>query len=194
MVGSDAADRIAAAVARLERANAGGHLGMFRFTFEDDAAQRRRSIDRLFDALDATLEEIPDVLESALPEIRAGFARNFASESAGGAAWAALAPRTLRDRMRLGFGPGPILTRTGALAAHVIGTPAQITTLGNTVELKIRPDRSVGGVPKYDALAKGYAPNNLPGRPMVVLGDSDRVKVTSKIARSLRERARAHGL
>lgn len=186
---------IDAAVHRLtERANRG--RGMFiRVTIVDDAAETRRGLDRVFDAFDATMDELPAVLRDALPAIRAGFAANFATEGAAGSgAWAPLAPRTLRDRARLGFGPGPILTRTGALQAHVLGAPARITSGGGGVELRIRPDKVVDGVPKYDALAKGYAPNSLPGRPMVVLGPASANRVASAISRSLRERARAHGL
>ena len=61
-------------------------------------------------------------MTAAVPTIRAAHRENFTTEGASGrGAWAALAPRTLAERARLGFGPGPILTRTGALRAHVLG-------------------------------------------------------------------------
>lgn len=189
MVG-DPLDRVSAAVDRLR-----AQTPMLRVTIVDDSAENKRGVDRLFDALDQTIDEFPDVLRDALPEIRAAHALNFATEGASGRGkWAALAPRTLRDRRRLGFGPGPILHRTGALEAHVLGTDAVITSSGNTVTLKIKPDRDVDGVPKYDALAAGYAPNNLPGRPMVTVGPASAKKITSAVSRSLRARARANGL
>lgn len=40
---------------------------------------------------------------------------NFATESAAGDGWQPLAEMTLEDRARKGFGPGPILERTGEL-------------------------------------------------------------------------------
>ena len=40
---------------------------------------------------------------------------NFATESAAGDGWQPLAQATLEDRARKGFGPGPILERTGEL-------------------------------------------------------------------------------
>jgi len=48
--------------------------------------------------------------------VRIGFGENFLRQRAGdGPAWAALAPATIRDRLRKGFGSGPILYRTGRL-------------------------------------------------------------------------------
>lgn len=187
---SDPLDRVSRAVERLR-----ADTPMLRVTIVDDSAENARGIDRIFDAFDRTIDEFPDVLRDVLPLIRAAHRHNFETEGASGRGpWAPLAPRTLRDRRRGGYGPGPILERGGALKAHVLGADADITTAGDTVTLKIRPDRMVGDVPKYDALAKGYAPNRLPGRPMVTVGPADAKIITSGVSRSLRARARANGL
>lgn len=167
--------------------------GMIGITITDDARTRTRGLDRIFDAFGATIDDLPQVLDAAVPTIREAHRRVFATEGAAGRGkWAPLAPATLRDRARKGFGPGPIHVRTGALRDHVLTAPARITRSGSTVELRIRPDDNVGGVPKYRALALGT--DRIPARPMVALGPGEATAVTSTIQRAFRARAQAHGL
>ena len=168
--------------------------GLLRVTIVDDSPENRAGLDRLFDAFGATVDDFPAIMLGALPTIRAAHRAVFASEGAAGRGrWAALAPATLVDRARRGFGPGPILVRTGALRSHVLAARAQVKTSGTgNVELRIRPDDNVGGVPKYRALALGTS--RIPARPMVALGSSGSVAVTSAISRAFRARARANGL
>ena len=181
------------AVERFKRDTAGqGDAAPVRVTFNDDNAADTRSVSRLFVGLGATLDVMPAVLRSdGVSAIRAGFARNFDRE-AERRPWAALAPATIAERLRLGFGPGPILRRTGALRRHVLQTPARITRTGSTIELRIKPGNSVGGVPKYGPLAMGTS--RMPGRPMVVLTPPEVARVVGVISRALRTRAIANGL
>lgn len=191
-----AIDRFAKASGRGSGRPAPGRIppGMIGITIRDDSAENGKGLDRIFDAFGATMKELPDVLrDDALPAIRAAHRKVFETEGKDGrGAWPALAPRTLRERARLGFGPGPILERTGALKEHVLSAPAVIRTRGRTVELRIRPAKEVDGVPKYDALAKGY--ENIPARPMVAVGPAEARKITSAIQRGLRARASRNGL
>lgn len=191
-----ALDRFSRTVRNAATSTGRGYGGMVQVTIVDDSAQNRRGFDRLFDAFALTIGDIPAVMQSTLvPAVKAAHGRNFDSEGvAGRGKWAALAPRTLAERQRLGYGPGPILTRTGALRAHVLGTPAVISRRGSSYELKIKPDRNVDGVPKYNALAMGLANRNLPGRPMVTIGSAEATRITSAFMRGLRDRARANGL
>ena len=169
--------------------------GFLRVTIVDDSKANGKGLDRLFDAFDATIDDIPLVFRDALPAIRAAHRAVFTSQGAQGrGAWPKLSPVTLEERRRLGFPPGPILVRTGALRAHVLNTPARITRGTGFVELRIEPDRNVAGVPKYRALAKGNPATNLPARPMVAIGPAQARKVTSSIQRALRARAAANGL
>lgn len=169
--------------------------GSVRVTINDDDAADSTGFDRIFYGLNATMAELPAILRDALPAIRAAHKLNFTTEGASGRGhWAGLADWTIRERLALGYGTRPILKRTGALRAHVLGTPARTSRTGDTAELRIKPSRMVAGVPKYRALAKGYAPGNLPGRPMVAIGPASATRVTSAIARSMRARARANGL
>lgn len=192
--------RLRAAIARLQRSSARGAgpgaVGFMRITIADDSAENGRGLDRLFDAFEATIDDMPGIFEAAVPEIRRAHRQVFETEgSSGRGQWEGLAARTREERASLGYGPdGPILRRTGALMSHVLNTPAVITRTAGGVELKIRPDRSVGGVPKYDALAKGYAAGNLPGRPMVALGPAAAARVTSAVQRAFRDSAQARGL
>lgn len=181
-----------AAVARA--VSSGGPLGpVLRVTIFDDSPAGSAGFDRIFTGLTATLDELPAALSAAVPAIRAAFARNFADERER-TAWAALAPRTVAERTRLGFGgTGPILTRTGALRRHVMAAPPRVTRAGRTVELRVRPGRTVArtGAP-YDALAQGTS--RMPARPMVVVRQDDANRITSAISRELRRRAQANGL
>lgn len=55
--------------------------------------------------------------------IREEIAANFASESEAGTKWAPLAPRTVEDRIRKGYGgEHPILERTGELKSGMKGS------------------------------------------------------------------------
>lgn len=181
--------KIRRAVDAFHRSSSAGGV---RVTLNDDGPGDRTSVDRLFVGLGATLDAIPSALRAAVPVIRAAHARNFASESSGYGGWPGLAPRTIRQRERLGFGGAhPILVRTGALRSHVLAAPAVVRKFPGGAELRIAPSPTVSGVPKYRALARGYAPNNLPARPMVSLDAKGRTAVTSAISRFLRQRAAA---
>lgn len=185
-------DRLRAAIARFT-SRTGGSSGMMRVTITDHSPAGGKGFDRLFDGLDATLRDMPAVLEAAVPAIRDAHRAVFESEGAAGrGSWPALAPSTLADRARLGYGPGPILVRSGELKQHVLSTPAQITRKGRGVELRIRPADSVGGVPKYVANALGTS--RIPSRPMVAIGPAGATKVSSAIMRALRARAAREGI
>lgn len=166
---------------------------MIGVTILDDSRTRGKGLDRVFDAFGATIDDLPDVLADAVPTIRQAHRRVFTTEGAAGRGkWARLSPVTIRERRRLGFGDGPIHVRTGQLRDHVLTAPAKITRRGRTVTLTIRPADTVGGVPKYRALAMGAS--RIPARPMVTLGPASAARVTSTIQRSLRARAARNGL
>jgi hypothetical protein len=194
---SEAGDRLkrlqkAAEAASQSSRGAGGGM---RVTILDDSKARGRGVDRIFDAFNATMDDIPDVLEGTVPLIRELHARVFETEgTAGRGAWAGLSARTIRERVAKGYGRGPILNRTGALEAHVLSTPAVISRVGEGYELRIEPTKEVDGVPKYHALAMGLPENNLPGRPMVAIGPQGAARFTSQLQRLLRARAQANGL
>lgn len=59
----------------------------------------------------------PNFVQQVGEAIRAEFRQNFAAESSGFGRWAALAESTVLDRLRGGFGAGPILNRSGGYEA-----------------------------------------------------------------------------
>ena len=60
--------------------------------------------------------------------IRQAFDENFAREASGDGIWPPLQPATIADRLRRGFGPGPILVRSGRLRRSWLGGPGSMMT------------------------------------------------------------------
>ena len=163
-----------------------------RLTINDGDRANTRGFDRVFVQMGLTLAELPAILKGpGVDAIRQEFDQNFTDQS-GRKRWAKLAPSTVRDRARRGYGKGPILQRTGRLKRHVLTTPAQVTSGGRTVTLRIAPSPNVGGRPVYVANALGTS--RIPSRPMVVLRPAASNRVTSAISRAARQRAAANGL
>lgn len=91
--------------------------------------------------------------------------RNFAAEGRPGR-WAPLKAATIRERIRLGYGPGPILVRTGRLKR------------GFRFEWGPRSYR-VWNVRSYFVYHQFGAPGaNIPARPMLVLLPQDQREFT----------------
>jgi len=99
--------------------------------------------------------------------------RNFTGEGRP-SRWAPLAPATIRERIRLGFGAGPILQRTktlrNAFRTHVGKTFLRI--LNNTPYFKYHQQDERLGV-------------KLPRRIMVILLDQDKAQFTRIYRRHL---------
>jgi hypothetical protein len=73
------------------------------------------------------LNDLRPAFEAVLEAFDRIVERNFETESAAGEAFAPLAPSTIEDRARQGFGPSPILQRTktmrgGATASRDFGS------------------------------------------------------------------------
>ena len=74
----------------------------------------RQEVERLALFFERLLKPTQAERERVAGAVRAGFAENFATESAGGIPWPQLAESTAKERRRLGFGAyHPILFRTG---------------------------------------------------------------------------------
>jgi hypothetical protein len=204
VAGSSPRDRTRAAERAVRRfqqqtSGRGPRDSPIRLTINDDDPANTRGFDRVFVGLGVTLSGLTSVLgdPAVLRVIRQQFERNFAEER-GRTRWAQLAPSTVADRRRRGYGGAhPILVRTGALRRHVLTTPAKTTRQARGAELRIAPSPSVNGVRKYRMLAMGGVTptgGRVPSRPMVVIDSSGAVRVTSAISRALRARAAANGL
>lgn len=76
----------------------------------------RQELKKRLDAIRALARPQPDLVKVVQRAIVAEFANNLRDESASGTRWARLAESTIRDRLQQGYGPGPILQRSGDYA------------------------------------------------------------------------------
>ena len=119
--------------------------------------------------------------------VRAGFAENFANESAGGVAWEELAAYTMLDRLNKGFPAAhPILVRTGDYRASFVdsGDPDALSdyfVTGDGWALKIGSNDS-----RVDDLEGGTSgPPTIPARPATILSAASENNVFDVIERLL---------
>ena len=125
---------------------------------------------------------------------RLGIAWNFAHESAGGDAWAPLAPMTVGIRRSLGFaGEHPILQRTRELKlslvdeTHPLNYYLEDDTAGDLVmQFGSLDDR----FPLLHAGGTTEDGHPVPPRPMTVLGEQAIGRLADTILYVIRERAR----
>ena len=111
----------------------------------------------------AALQDFEPVLEDFGRTIAGGEKAAFASQGGEyGQEWAALAPSTVLDRFRHGFGPNQPLVRTGALASS-IGEAVSLTP--DSVQVGI----DTGAVPYAGYLQGGT--RKMPARLLVALTD-----------------------
>ena len=114
-------------------------------------AEILRNPDQLAHRINITLAN-----EGWLPEI---IGRRFDTEGASsGNPWPALKPETIRQRGRQGFGPGPLLTRTGTLRAAVTVQARQVASPGG-----IRLSMKDGKGPVYVGGGKAIGRGKLRG-------------------------------
>lgn len=109
------------------------------------------------------LQDFEPVLDEFAEQLTAGEKAGFASQGAAyGSAWAALAPSTVRDRFRQGYGPNAPLVRTGNLADS-IGESVNLTP--DSVQVGV----DAGEVPYANYLQSGTS--RMPARLLVAVSD-----------------------
>lgn len=125
-------------------------------------------------------EDMSPVFEAYARYLMGVVARNFEAEGRP-KRWAALAPSTVQDRIRKGYGPGPILERTGKLKRSLTERGAT----GNI--LRIGPKSlKYGSSVKYFVYHQ-YGTSTMPARKMMVAQRQDNSQL-SRIANTyLRE-------
>lgn len=104
--------------------------------------------------------------------------------------WAPLKPSTIADRLRKGFGPGPILRRTGMLmaSATIRGAAANVFEVG--------PDHvTVGTALPYAIFHQKGAPGaHIPQRKMIALNWETRPDIIKILGDYVRQQAASAGL
>lgn len=112
------------------------------------------------------LKDYSPAMEQIGALLLASYARNFAAQ--GRPPWVPLKPKTIQDRVRKGFGPGPILQRTGLLraAAAERGHPLNV--------FQVTPLGVVAGT-RYDVALfhQDARRSGTPKRPMIQLHPDD---------------------
>jgi phage gpG-like protein len=120
---------------------------------------------RRLDHYDTAARDFSPVFEAFSVYHARSIDRNFTAEGRP-RRWAALAKSTLQDRMRQGYGPGPILQRSQALRrGFEFSWRTQTYSVRNSV-------------PYFNAHQYGYPPHHLPARSMLVLLRQDQAQFT----------------
>lgn len=119
---------------------------------------------RLEDFRDAALDMSP-AYSRMETYLLTSIGRNFASEGRPNK-WKALQPATIKERIRRGYGSGPILLRSGKLKrGFKVSYGTKVLSISNKVVY-------------FMAHQYGVPQNNLPARVMVVLLAQDKAQVT----------------
>lgn len=138
-------------------------------------------IGRVVDAfMRPTQSEVAPVEEA----IRLGIAENFRTESAGGHTWTPLAPATVRERVRRGYGGfHPMLVRSAALW--------QTYTNANNPRHASELAQGAGGwtlaVGSDDirATTHEFGRDHIPARPVLILSDAQEGRVLDALGAML---------
>lgn len=99
--------------------------------------------------------------------------------------WQPLQPATIADRQRKGFGPGPILVRSGALKSS-------LTSAGDSNQILKVGSKSLQYGSKliyFRTHQHGDSNRNIPARVMLILQKQDRSQIGSIISRYLKSGA-----
>lgn len=106
------------------------------FIFSGAVSERsEKLLDLKFSRLLFRAKDLKPVNERIMREYRKQIDRQFRSEgSTAGFPWRPLAPATIRDRVRKGFPPGPILQRTGDLRDSLVESNHSRGCKGNTAQ------------------------------------------------------------
>jgi phage gpG-like protein len=119
----------------------------------------------------AALDDWSPVFAKFWPYQKASLRRNFEAQGRPNR-WRRLARRTLADRRRKGYGPGPILVRSGTLKRGFLGD------WGKTYFRINNRARSRRGYPYFWPHQLGAPKANIPQRIMVVLLQQDQAQFT----------------
>jgi len=92
---------------------------MIRVTVSQDTITKSGAIVRKLRLFSTRMHDRSTLMEEVKRTQAKRWARNFASEGREYGGWVGLSPRTIQDRAASGYGPGPILRRTGGLYNYV---------------------------------------------------------------------------
>lgn len=147
---------------------------------------------RQFATWGAQISDLSEPLTAIGEDLLGDFAVNVVTEGgwfAPGGAWAPLAPSTVSERERLGFGgPSPILVRTGQLAASLASRDAA----GNVFE--VTATSLLVGSEDRTAGYHQRGTRRMPRRPIVGITFRRRSEIVRRIGDWVREVAAREGI
>lgn len=146
------------------------------------------TLDALFVRVDRALanESLAIFLEEQAHEyVRSVEKNRFASEGdALSGQWAPLADSTIEDRVKQGYGAGPILQRTGELYDYVVESAPTIVPFPGGVAMDLPGDTSNPVLLKKLTTAQKGA-GKVPARPVIGIGETDAMAITDLLGVSL---------
>lgn len=111
--------------------------------------------------------------------IRRSFQDNFTRQQSGNGSWASLAPSTVLDRQKKGFGgSGPILVRTGGLRASWVSEGSNhYSSVRSSGGYTIFEEGSSSAIARFNELGTA----RMPARPVSLLSDSQEQRISDVI-------------
>ena len=165
--------------------------GFITITLTYEGANGPQQIARRLATWGARIDDLSEPLTTIGEDLLGDFALNMLSEGglfARGRRWKRLAPGTVRDRERQGYGSGPILWRTGALAESLAYQGAN----GNVFRVS-RNQLSVGTEVFYAGFHQAGT-RRMPRRAVVGLTRNRRAAIIARLNDFVKAQAMAQGI
>lgn len=129
------------------------------------------------------LSVLADAMAEALDEIEAAIVANFDKNQG---SWRPLAQSTIQQRLRQGYGPGPILVRSGTLRDNAAVAHSVVAST-NEIKGSVYPDE--GSQAPYSHVSIGaYLQTLNAQRPFYQLDDSQQAQVLDKFYAIIRDK------
>ena len=163
-------------------------FAVFRISFSDGGTIS--SFEQRFRTFGLGVQDLSDAWELIGERLEADNMLQMVSQGGvfPGGAWPPLAPRTIEQRVKQGYGEGPIEWRTGVLARSL----AERGSMGHVFD--VGPDHVTVGTDVEYAGFQHFGTRRIPARNLVGLTWQTRSYALKVIADTVLEKARAAGL
>ena len=166
--------------------------GFISLTFNYEGREGVETMTRKFMTWGAEIRDLSEPLEQIGEDLLGDFAANMVTEGgffAPGGSWTPLAPSTVRQRTRLGYGgASPMLWRTGGLAQSLATRSAP----GNVFE--VTPTTLRVGSEVFYAGYHQRGTRKMPRRQIVGINWQRRSAIVKRMGDYVRETARRQGI
>ena len=165
--------------------------GFITITLTYEGATGPQQISRRLATWGARIDDLSEPLQLIGEDLLGDFAVNMLSEGglfARGRRWTRLARGTVRERVRQGYGSGPILWRTGALAESLAyqGAPGNV--------FRVSRDQLSVGTEVFYAGFHQAGTRRMPRRAVVGLARNRRASIIARLNAFVQAQAEAQGV